>query len=112
MSGVIYDITSSPAQQYLRQVQNRRKTWIGFNKYKKLIYDVVYCDGQLQLVAQSIFGGDTLTVNQISRRGFCFAFKGVISDETILVVPDGTFYFYLFSLVNGTIEKCEMKSNK
>lgn len=110
--------TISPADQCICQVQNRSYEnfeiiWIGFDKFHKLIYGVVHSGEKLQLVAQSVFGGDAVIVQQIVLR--CINLRrliivaGTLHDEKVAVIVQScSLRFYLFSLNNGTVEKYDL----
>lgn len=95
------------------QVQNRGCQWIGFDKYNKLVYGVVACGKKLQLVTQSVFGGDAIVVQEIDAGlRYNTRLTGVVTDVFVAVVVDGFFCFYLFSLFNKPVEKYEIVQPK
>lgn len=49
-----------------RRIQNLTADWVGFDKCKKFIYGVIICEEKLQLIAQSVFGGNVILVQQFS----------------------------------------------
>lgn len=103
--------TESLLNQWNGQVQNRVRHWIDFDKkYNKFIYGLAACGKKLQLVAQSVLGGDAVVLQEVNAGLRCKTrFTGVVTDEVVAVVVGNFSWFYLFSLSTKPVEKYEVQ---
>lgn len=101
----------SPVDQCVSQIRNVGSLidWIGFDKYKKVICGAKRKNGKLCLVAQSVFGGDKIILQQINlgdKNYKYLRFKGAVKDQMVVVVPSQTYCLLLYCLLLYCLTYC------